>query len=258
LETIREELSILALSELGYHPREKMVPIVAPGEISNAHMTYMIVNSRDGSCAANLFKRTKPFGQLVVDGRWKNYQDRVMFMALLKTLRGKTKVTEDWRDELHRVSVMIGESVGAGDLLKSFVWNWVALETLLTRKGDRVGEMLPRRAESLLGWVLLSDDPEITLWKAAKYEARIREVYGKRNRLLHEGKRDDITYEDVEFTDHLLLNLLSNLVAFPRLFDSKDAIIHFSEKVEAERILGVRPRVRPRDLRFIMDWRPGF
>lgn len=53
------------------------------------------------------------------------------------------------------------------------------------------------------------------------------------------------------FTDHLLLNLLSNLVAFPRLFRSKDAVVEFSEKVEAERILGAKPRVRPKDLRFI-------
>ena len=118
--------------------------------------------------------------------------------------------------------------------------------------------MLPKRAESLLGWVLLSDEPETTLWKAGKYEAQIRDVYKKRNRLLHQGKRDGITDRDVAFTDHLLINLLSNLVAFPKLFRSKDALVEFSENVEEERIREVTPSVRPKDLRFIKSWRPEF
>jgi hypothetical protein len=175
----------------------------------------------------------------------------VFFTRLLKILRGEIDVARGWREELRRATVIIGESIGANDLFKSFLWNWVALETLLTRKGDKVGEMLPKRAEALLGWALLSDDPEITLWAAGEYTARIEDVYRKRNRLLHQGKRDGITEQDVVFTDHLLLNLLSNLVALPKVFHSKDAIIEFSEKVEAERILGVKPRVRPKDLRFI-------
>jgi hypothetical protein len=61
-------------------------------------------------------------------------------------------------------------------------------------------------------------------------------VYSRRNSLLHQGKRDGITDRVVAFTGHLLLNLLSNLVAFPKLFHSKNALVEFSEKVEAERI----------------------
>jgi hypothetical protein len=146
---------------------------------------------------------------------------------------------------------MIGESIGTADLLKSFLWNWIALEMLLTRQDDKVEEMLPKRAEALLGWARTSVNPDMTLWQAREYDARIRRVYKKRNALVHRGQRNAITHEDVEFTDHLLLNLLGNLVAFPELFPSKQALVEFSEKVEAERILKVKPRVRPRDLKFI-------
>lgn len=251
MELIREELFILAVSQLGYHKRNQMGPIVAPGEVPHPYITYLAVSSEDSTPFGDLLKRTAPIGQVVLGGRWKNYQDKVFFTNLLKILRGDTEVAEGWRKELRRAAMMIGESIGAHDLFKSFLWNWVALETLLTHQQDKVEEMLPRRAEALLGWVLLSDDPEITLWSAREYTSRIEDVCMKRNKLLHQGERDGITYEDVEFMDHLLLNLLSNLVAFPRLFHSKDAIVEFSKKVEAERILGTKPRVRPKDLRFI-------
>jgi hypothetical protein len=109
---------------------------------------------------------------------------------------------------------MIGEGVGANDLLKSFLWNMLAF------------------------------------WEEEDYKGRIRELYRKRNDLIHQGRRDRITHEDLAFTDHLLVNLLANLVNLP-IFNSKDAVIDFSKKLEAERILGVKPRVRPKDLRFV-------
>ncbi|MGH3144504.1 MAG: hypothetical protein ACRDTR_01755, partial [Rubrobacter sp.] len=163
-----------------------------------------------------------------------------------KILRDETEVTDSWRRELRRASVLIGESVGANDLFKSFVWNMVVLEMLLTKQQERLKETLPKRAEALLGWV--------GFWETDNYEYRIKEVYGKRNALLHSGRRERITEQDLAFTDSLILNLLINLVSHPKLFGSKDDVVRFSEKVEAERVLGVKPRVRPegrKGLRFI-------
>ena len=55
------------------------------------------------------------------------------------------------------------------------------------------------------------------------------------------------------------MNVLMNLVSHPKLFSSKDAFVEFSEKVEAQRTLGVtRPRVRPKTLRFIRPAKPDF
>jgi hypothetical protein len=227
-----------------------MCPIVPAGEVGHPHLTFLAVGGRDGTWFGNLFRRTAPGGEVVLDGRWKSYQNSVFFTKLLKILRGETEVTAGWRGELRRASVLIGESVGANDLLKSFVWNMVVLEMLLTRQEGGLRDTLPRRAEALLGWV----GP----WEFENYEARIREAYSKRNALLHSGKRDSIIDRDLAFTDHLLLNLLLNLVGNPRLFGSKDDVVRFSERVEAERVLGVRPRVRPRNLRLVRRVRPEF
>jgi hypothetical protein len=250
MEMVREELSILAVSHLGYSTRKQMGPIVAPGEIPNSFATFLAVDSRTNTRFGNRFKRTVPFAQMALEGRWKNYQDEVFFTKLLGILRGDTKVDTGWRQDLRRASVMIGESVGASDPFKSFLWNMIVLEMLLTK--DEKGEMLdilPERVGTLLDFS--------PYWEAYNYRERLRNAYLKRN-LLHQGRRDELTDGDLAFTDHLLVNVLMNLVSHPKLFNSKDAFIEFSKKVAAERTLGVRPRVRPKTLRFIRPVKPDF
>lgn len=250
LEIVREELSILTASQLGYSNRAQMRPIVPAGEVSEPLIRYLAVSSRDRTRFGQLLKRTAPLGEVILDRRWKSYQGEMFFMNLLKILRGKTEVEGSWRKELRRASVMLGESVGANDLLKSFVWNMVVLELLLTEQGERTRDALPSRAEALLGWV--------SFWEPESYEERLSDVYSKRNALLHSGKRENISYRDVAFTDHLLVNLLLNLANNPRLFGSKSDVVQLSKKVEAERTLGLKSSVRPRNLRFTRRVRPDF
>ena len=236
LELVREELSILAAAQLGYSKRGQMQPVALAGEDGSSLIQYLGVSAQDATWFGNLFKRTDGASNIALDGRWKRYQDNVFFTKLLRILRGDTEVTASWREELRRASIMIGESVGSNDLLKSFVWNMVVLEMLLTKQQERLKETLPKRAEAFLGWV--------GFWETDGYEDRIKEVYSKRNKLLHSGRRD-VTEKDLEFTDSLILNLLINLVSHSQLFGSKEDVIRFSTKVEAERILGVKPKVRP-------------
>ena len=245
LEMVREELHLLSLSQLGYS-RALMKPIVPKGEVVHSYVDYLTVRSRaaaQDTAHWDSFHITAQKGDVVMDASWKRFQNKLFFANLLKILRRETQVDAGWRDELRRASVMIGEGVGANDLLKSFLWNMVALEMLLTRNEQaKMVETLPMRVEALLGWVFF--------WEEKDYGARIRDVYRKRNDLIHRGRRDRITDVDLAFTDHLLVNLLANLVNLP-LFNSKDAVIAFSKRVEAERILGVKPKVRPKDMRFI-------
>jgi hypothetical protein len=251
LELVREELSLLSLSQLGYSKRRQMGPIVPAGEVSHASVNYMVARSRDMT-GTLMARRTAPITQMRLDERWKNHQDHVFFTSLLKILRQETKVQASWRKELRRASVMLGESVGSNDPFKSFLWNMVVLEMLLTK--DEKGEMLdilPKRVGALLDG--------FAYWKADNYEGRIKNAYKKRNALLHQGRRDEVTDQDIAFIDHILVNVLRNLVSHPKLFSSKDAFVNFSEKVEAQRTLGVKkPRVRPKTIRFIRPAKPDF
>lgn len=136
----------------------------------------------------------------------------------------------------------MGLSQTANSVADAFLWNMVALELLLTNQGDKVVDALPSRAEALLGWS--------RNWTEDNFEAKIREAYSRRCLLVHEGNRDSPRREDLFFTDDLLICLLSNLVTHPVLFYSKEAVIEFSKRVEAERLLkGIKTTVRPRSLR---------
>ncbi len=236
LDLIREELSILAVSQLGYSRRNQMGPVLAPGEITAAHTSFLALDKGSSAHYHNWFRVTAPMNQTVMDGRWKSTQDKVFFTDLLRILRGQTRVEKGWRDELRRVAVLVGESIGANDPLKSFLWNMIALEMLLTREQKGTRDLLPERMAALLDW--------IDAWWIMDYPRLIRDAYDKRNKLLHQGRRDELTEWDLEFTDHLLLHALTNLVRAPKLFPSKGAFIEFTKKIEAERTLGLKPKVQ--------------
>jgi hypothetical protein len=167
----------------------------------------------------------------------------VFFLRLLRILNDDIKVWRSWRHDLERASVLIGQSQCSSDIAQGFLWNVIALELLLSERGDKYTDILPKRAESFLGWV--------GFWQTDNYADKIAEIYKKRCDFVHRGRREDITVEDLLFTDDLLCNLLLNLVRHIDRFPCKQAVIDFSQKVEAEHILGVKPQVRPKRLMFM-------
>ena len=65
---------------------------------------------------------------------------------------------------------------------------------------------------------------------------------------MHEGKTEGIDKKLLLFTDDLLFNILVNIVKHIDIFRSKEQIIRFSKKVQAEHLLGRKSRVRPKKL----------
>jgi hypothetical protein len=270
LELVRQESSILALSQLGFATRKQMRPVVPMGEVSIPYLTYLAVSRSDQARSFGKPYRTlPPVLALGLDGLWKDRQDEIFFTNLLRILQRATKVDTRWRKDLRRASLMIGECVGADDLLKSFIWNCAALETLLTRRREMSAwETLPKRIGALLYWVFYSeseradkDDAKRDYERLAKaYDDRIDDVIGKRNGLLHNSERERIAERDLVFTDHLLLNVITNLVRVPQLFDSKTDVIQFqfADEIEENRSKGASPRECPADFIFVGSIYTGF
>jgi hypothetical protein len=228
LKMVREELHLLSVSHLGYGRRGRIRSAVPKGEEIHSSVSLLSVRGRD-STPLRRSTVTSPQNEMVLDWRWKRFQDQVLFTNLHKILQRQTQVENSWCDDLRRTALLIGESVGANDLLKSFIWNMAALETLLTKQDQEKTEVaLSTRAEALLGWVVWGrvetdegHEREVSLWEVEDYERWIRECLRERNRLLHGGKRDGVTEEHLAFTDLLLLNILANLVRFPKLSPPK-------------------------------------
>lgn len=243
LQTVREEIAILGASWLGFRrARHAALPSFS-SERPKGTRSYLFLHdggkvwTQPNMSLGALGKRT--------DHHWLRACEERFFFKLLRILRDEAGVTKSWRNDLHNAAVLIGQSQASKDLPTAFLFNMIALELLLTRQGDVVGDALPERTEAFLGWV--GD------WKSAGFEKRIRDVYEKRCRFVHQGVRREINPVDVVFSDELISNVLTNLVWHPEIFDSKDAVVEFSEKVRAERLLGIDAGVRPRTLK--ASWR---
>lgn len=70
-------------------------------------------------------------------------------------------------------------------------------------------------------------------------------MYKKRCSYIHEGNEKSITINDIIFSDHIVFNILKNIVDNLEIFKSKQDLVDFSKKVEAEDILGIDSKVRP-------------
>lgn len=239
LSHVRDELSLLTLSQLGYSRRKHQATPCVSEEGKTGLLSYLMLNVTKNSWTQPNENTTK-LSKLTLDKNWLRWQGDYFF-PLLDIIRGKEKVSPAWRKDIRNAAVLAGQSQQSSDRAKCFMWNMIALELLLTRKGDTYTEMLPNRAEAFLGWM--------NNWQSGNFEENIREIYNKRCTFVHRGDSSSIEIADILFSDDLILNVLMNVVNHPKLFKSKDDLVKFSEKVEAEKVLGIKPKVRPKTIK---------
>ncbi|MCK4826545.1 hypothetical protein KA005_62965 [bacterium] len=242
INRINDELSIISLSQLGYsRRRHNSSPVLSEEKSIGRRRSLMFNLTEDTSFHPS--EVVGKIGPLELDDRWKNFQKKVFFFNLIKLISGKVKVAPNWRKDITNAAILAGQSQCGHDIPQCFLWNMIALETLLTRRDDKYSEKLPERSEAFVGW---AKD-----WELYNFEAKIRDIYQKRCLFVHAGQRHHISIEDILFSDDLLLNVLTNIVRHPTIFGSKDKLIQFSEKVQSEHLLGIKTKVRPKTLRLI-------
>ncbi len=242
LQQIRAETDILSFSQLYYCRRDQMAPLGLVGEAERGvnHHILLDLKTHEFSSTKTMVSRAN---SLTLDRHWKTFHKSFLFLRLVKIAQGQSGVKGKWRQELLRAAQLIGKGINSYDLSSAFVWNMVALEVLLTRSGERQSETLPKRVEALLGW--------ISHWKTDGMRQRLEDAYSLRCRILHHGMLAEVTTEDVRFTDHILFNVLNNLVRHPQHFPSKEHLVRFADLLEAEKLLGRKKTVRPRTLMYV-------
>jgi len=244
INLVREELDILALSQLGYGKRTSNAAPSVDRRTAEEH-SFLFVNTSNKQAYSG-FKTTGKWQDLSLNSRWVKWQKDLYFIKLIKILQGASVANGKWTETLSRVSRLVGRSQTTTWLPNAFLLNMIAIETLLTREGDKYSEELPKRIEAFIGWV--------GYWKDDDYKFKIKDVYKKRCQYVHSGNDSDIEVKDLLFTDDILFNLLYNIVVHIKMFSSKEKIVQFSDKVAAEKVLGVvgaKSKVRPKTLHFI-------
>ncbi len=238
-----DELNILISSFFGYKNRDYFHKIGFFGDSKHSIFNYVFLSSTEMTWLHS--RKAENIMPLQTDIWWYNFQKRNhYFYSLVKILNDKQ---HKLNAILQRVSILIGKSFNSKDTIDAFLYNMIILETLLTTANDKQKDTLIIRLRAFFGWLSGWDN---------KTEKHIGTLYNKRNAYVHDAKNDSITREDVIFTDELIINLVTNILMHPSNFPSKDALIEFSEKVQAEKLLDIKPKVRPKTFCYIRRSNP--
>ena len=242
LTSARDELDLLSLSQLVFGCRRRNACLSISSESRPGSLQYFMANSSKKTWSMQRTK-TGRFMRLQLDEEWVRFQHFSFFYELLDVINGRTLVSPGWKKDIRNAAILAGKSQSSPDLAHAFLWNVIAIETLLAHQGDSYSTALPKRVESFIGWT--------TDWSVGNFGERIEGIYKKRCAFVHAGRSDDLTVKDLIFTDTILVNVFFNILKHIDIFPKKDALIEFSMKVEAEHILGVKPRVRPKTISYV-------
>jgi len=218
VRVLNDELAILTLSQLGYARRLNAgAPVIGSSSAQVRSDLMLDTRSRAWVQSGTIRGKLMP---VVLDATWKNWQRHFFYSQLVKVIRGDLPVAPAWRRTLRNAAVVAGRGYASRDVPEAFLSNMIALEMLLTTQGDHYSTELPRRVEAFIGWAVN--------W--ADFSKKIHESYKLRSELIHDGRRDLVTVEDVLFTDMLLFNVLMNLCGHLKLFQSKADVVSFAER----------------------------
>jgi hypothetical protein len=152
IRLVREELEILSFSQLGWSKRQfNRRLVIKTVEQGNFYRTVDI-NQHVKELSYSLKKQFSPV-PFILDKNWVAFHKRFFFFDFLKIIRGQSKVSDQWRIKLHRTVSLSGQSQNSNDLAFCLLWNVIALEMLLTKRGEKISEMLTKRAEYFLGGI---------------------------------------------------------------------------------------------------------
>jgi hypothetical protein len=200
-------------------------------EGDNHRLHFLAVDRNSG--ARSVQSRTGTRRNMVLNEGWHHWQKDFYFDALLQCLRCENGFDAAWREIILKAVTLVSEGLSSRSLPFAFLHNIIALETILIGTNEKKGTSLVSRLEAFLGW---SD-----AWTLNNYPTQIDTVYAKRNSYVHDGDTSKIDQADIDFTDHLLHNVFSNILRHAKLFKNQQALINFSNRVAAERLLGVEP-----------------
>jgi len=187
-------------------------------------------------------KRVSPVGHYWINAEWREFTQHHFFPRLQAVLNGKGTVSPKWRYALRRAGILAGQSLYASRLADAFLCNMIALEVLLSKRGDKFPDALIDRIVALFGWISGED--------MKHWQDIITPLYALRCQIVHEGKSDGVRAIHVFNSESLVSNLLRTLCHLTAEITRKDDLIDLSERLKARRVLELPMRERPKGIRF--------
>lgn len=118
-----------------------------------------------------------------------------------------------WRRQIWSAATLLGRSRLAMTMADGFLFNIMALETLLTNRGERNGHRLACRLFGLLGWHLSQVRPEC-------FE-EIQRLHDIRCQIVHDSDYTNLTVRQLLLSDIYATHALLNVVRMSKIVRSK-------------------------------------
>jgi hypothetical protein len=241
---VQESLEILAFSAypLSLNTGENQLGEMNSMAISNA----VSINLKN----KNSYYTTKSENGLFsfrVDQDWLTKAKKYGYFDLINLLNSFPKpktITLEWANNLREVCKIIGRTNISSDYKNGFLMCMIALEMLLLTKEDKQkSRPLIQRLESFFGWH--------KEWSKEQWHEKIGKLYAKRNGIVHSGDFTKVTIEDYTFAREICFNLIFNLVKHQKYFKNKAELILYTEKIKAEKLLGIKNKIKPTKISYI-------
>ena len=233
---VQDELAVLVFSQLLFKNRKNTGFVGLAGEHDRSTATNIFLDSRTSSQITGWNTLRSPTS-FTLDDTWFSFHRRLFFFELLSLLQGKVRISPNWRRSIRRAVILVGKGLNSRDVGDAFLWTMIALELLLTQKGDSYPADMVKRAASLLDWS--------AYWGTDSLSEGIENLYRLRCEYVHDGNADRIDAENLDLADKLVFNILWNLVDHSFVFGSKEALINFAKRHEARNLLGLSSPKKP-------------
>jgi len=239
---VRDELLLLSSSRLGFRKRTRPFVVAPMGSQSVYDSDDIFIGKDVEWMRLNSTRVTADY--LGIDRHFVTFQKELFFPRLMGIVADKYSHTKRWRDFLRGVALLAGKSQNSVELADAFLWNMVALDRLLLmkRESKRHNDAIVDRTKAFFG--------RCRFWTRQRMDEKIRNIYDKRCKLVHDGNRAAVNFSHLILSDEVLANLLIAIVHHQRHFGSKRSIMDFAERENAKETLGLKPRSR--------DWQFGY
>jgi len=199
---VEREAAILAVSQLTYSSRSHN-GVISLGMRSSSKLDLRLVVNLDEDIVSHQSQLVGPGGKLILSDQWKKSAKGRGFFSLLKIIRGEIDLNSSWLYDIRNASVLIGKSQQSSEVSTAFLYNMMALDTLLLSGQGKHKENLISRIQAFIGWS--------SMWDSDGYEQQIERLYKKRSDLVHDGKIDSVGMDSLLESDNLIFNVLSLL-----------------------------------------------
>ncbi len=235
---VREACAILRCASWPFAKRSRnnLLRVFGPSDVAYRVLSQrIVVNRQSGQITGTRTEQRRSLMPFELDHFWEDFQRAQGWLwQLTRFLREQSGAEPEWRGAVQRAAALFGESLQEADRPLAFLFNMMALDTVLLGRNDRSREMFPR-LDAVLGW---SNVGLPTPWFKASDLARLSR---RRNELVHDGDSSRLQARDLVLADRLVGNLLSCTCRMAHRWPAREGMIQFTERVSCRRKLGISP-----------------